>query len=84
MVEVGLDDPDFPNYFSKTTGLVLSTHLPHYMTYGGNPNPDLALTVRATFGYQAITVLPPKKSPRPYYFPLKTLVANVLLIEELP
>jgi hypothetical protein len=49
MVGVGLDDPDFQLLFEDNRAR-FEHALPHYMTYGGDPNADLALTVRETLG----------------------------------
>jgi len=49
MVGVGLDDPDFQLLFEDNRARFQHA-LPHYMTYGGNPHPDLAQTARETLG----------------------------------
>jgi len=47
MVGVGLDDPDFQLLFEDTAAR-FRAGLPHYMTYGGKPHPDVARSARET------------------------------------
>ena len=54
MVGVGLDDPDFQLLFEDNRARFQNAS-PHYMTYGGNPRPDLVTTARDTLGIKLIS-----------------------------